>query len=84
MTIHKPMTLRRKMSFMVRIDRISGNIKEFSSGQKYVEEKDWKQLRNMADVIDHGYADLASPSVHNLVRVGYVSLVRQAVEAVRV
>lgn len=69
------LTLKRKMSFLSRIDRISKNIQEFSSGQKYIEESDWKQLHNIEDVVDSGFALLAKPSVHNLVQVDYVGKV---------
>lgn len=70
------LTLKRKMSFLSRIDRISKNIQEFSSGQKYIEESDWKQLRNIEDIVDSGFAFLGKPSVHNLVQVDYLEKVR--------
>lgn len=84
MTHKRNMTLKRKMSFLSRVDRIAGNIQKFESGQKYISESDWRQLRNMEDVIKYGFALMGGPSVHNLVQVGYISKVRSQIEKVEV
>lgn len=80
----RTMTLKRKMSFLSRVDRIIGNVQEFENGQQYISESDWQQLRNMEDVVSYGFALLSNPSVHNLVQIGYIAKVKLQIEQVEV
>ena len=72
----KSLTVKRKMSFLRRIEKIGWNIQTLNGGQKYIDEKDWIQLRHIDDVVRYGSAYHGKPSVHNLVRVGYVEEVK--------
>lgn len=80
----RTMTLKRKMSFLSRVDRIAGNIQKFASDQQYISESDWRQLRNMEDVVSFDFALLSSPSVHNLVQIRYINKVKSKIEQVKV
>ena len=64
------MKAKQYYSFMYRIEQIENQIKQFSSGQKYIDQKCLTQLENINQTILYGKSiPVKCWSVHDMVQI---------------